>query len=259
MRDAASSLSVPSSISGIDASIPESIGSVSDYTAPDLTQYKIDTNKISTINVEFNAPDMDKLKESLGAIQEEYNSIVKTVKGINLKEMQDQLDALSNPDNLPNIDVSELKPSVTKLNEGMKALSAAIGTLSTNVATLDSKTDGFASCICWYPADHLRLCRAYKEQRSTDYRRSDLAKNGPMLNNGIKTLQSGTTQLLSGLGTLSTQLTNGAGQLAANSGTLRDGAKNAEVRYKRAGKRREEARFPEQASCLTVQTHWNPA
>ena len=117
MRDAASSLSVPSSISGIDASIPESIGSVSDYTAPDLTQYKIDTNKISTINVEFNAPDMDKLKESLGAIQEEYNSIVKTVKGINLKEMQDQLDALSNPDNLPNIDVSELKPSVTKLNE----------------------------------------------------------------------------------------------------------------------------------------------
>ena len=119
---------------------------------------------------------MDKLKESLGAIQEEYNSIVKTVKGINLKEMQDQLDALSNPNNLPNIDVSELKPSVTKLNASMKALSAAIGTLSTNVATLDSKTDGFAAASAGIQQDHLRLCRAYKEQRSTDYRRSDPCK-----------------------------------------------------------------------------------
>ena len=143
----------------------------------------------------------------------------------------------------------------------MSGLSAAIGTLSTNVATLDSKTDGFAAASAGIQQIISGFAELTKNNEALTTGAATLAKNGPMLNNGIKTLQSGTTQLLSGLGTLSTQLTNGAGQ--AGSGRRARYAsrwrKNAEVRYKRAGKRREESSIPEQASCLTVQTHWNPA
>ncbi|MFR3320499.1 MAG: hypothetical protein ACLTSZ_04170 [Lachnospiraceae bacterium] len=166
----------PSDASAISASISAEGLSTIDYTAPDLSGAKIDTSKIPSADVKIDVPDINALSTSLKAIQNKYESIVETVNKLDLKGMQKQLDELSDPDNLPNIDVSELKPSVTKLNEGMKALSAAIGTLSTKRSNPRQQDRRFCSCICWYPADHLRLCRAYKEQRSTDYRRSDPCK-----------------------------------------------------------------------------------
>lgn len=106
----------PSDASAISASISAEGLSTIDYTAPDLSGAKIDTSKIPSADVKIDVPDINALSTSLKAIQNKYESIVETVNKLDLKGMQKQLDELSDPDNLPNIDVSELKPSVTKLN-----------------------------------------------------------------------------------------------------------------------------------------------
>ena len=104
---------------------------------------------MADVTVDGSAFDTQTITATVSGIQTAITSLSSTLGTVSAKvsDMNKGLTELSGlaaqiPDGNP---LEELEKNVKKLNTSMSGLSAAIGTLSTNVATLDSMTDGFSA------------------------------------------------------------------------------------------------------------------
>lgn len=189
-------------VSSVTASVPYVKASVGDVTP-------------------LNTETLQALMNGLAALPTQIQTIVDNANGLlgTVGTMKEKIDSITTmKDQIPAADITALSTGVDLLDSNMQDFNAAMGNLSTQVATLNTQAsagikqllDGFAQL----DANNETLTGGAAQ----------LKANSASLTSGAAALQTGAGQLIEGLNQLSTQMTEGAGQLAANSQTLRDGA-----------------------------------